>query len=105
MLQIRRGHALACTEFLKACNRLQKQRGFRLEPPLLVEQVTGIEPAYSAWEADPLPLSYTCLVLFNYNIKYARCQVPERILSKNFLSTFDNSALFFLLPKKLRKLR
>ena len=27
----------------------------------LLEQVTGIEPAYSAWEADTLPLSYTCL--------------------------------------------
>ena len=25
-----------------------------------LEQVTGIEPAYSAWEADTLPLSYTC---------------------------------------------
>ena len=27
----------------------------------VMEQVTGIEPAYSAWEADTLPLSYTCL--------------------------------------------
>ena len=27
---------------------------------LLLEQVTGIEPAYSAWEADVLPLNYTC---------------------------------------------
>ncbi len=26
-----------------------------------MEQVTGIEPAYSAWEADTLPLSYTCM--------------------------------------------
>ena len=25
-----------------------------------VEQVTGIEPACSAWEADILPLNYTC---------------------------------------------
>ena len=24
-----------------------------------VERVTGIEPAYSAWEADILPLNYT----------------------------------------------
>lgn len=27
-----------------------------------VEPVTGIEPAYSAWEADVLPLNYTGMV-------------------------------------------
>ena len=26
----------------------------------MLEQMTGIEPAYSAWEADTLPLSYIC---------------------------------------------
>lgn len=26
-----------------------------------MEQVTGIEPAYSAWEADVLPVNYTCI--------------------------------------------
>ena len=26
---------------------------------LCVERVTGIEPAFSAWEADVLPLNYT----------------------------------------------
>ena len=25
----------------------------------ILERVTGIEPAYSAWEADVLPLNYT----------------------------------------------
>ena len=25
-----------------------------------LEQVKGIEPSYSAWEADVLPLNYTC---------------------------------------------
>ena len=25
-----------------------------------LEQVTGIEPAYSAWKAEVLPLNYTC---------------------------------------------
>ncbi|MEY2939685.1 MAG: hypothetical protein RIS58_672, partial [Actinomycetota bacterium] len=25
----------------------------------VVERVTGIEPAFSAWEADVLPLNYT----------------------------------------------
>jgi hypothetical protein len=27
--------------------------------PGCVERVTGIEPAFSAWEADVLPLNYT----------------------------------------------
>jgi hypothetical protein len=27
-------------------------------PPPSVEPMTGIEPAYSAWEADVLPLNY-----------------------------------------------
>ena len=26
---------------------------------MTVERVTGIEPAFSAWEADVLPLNYT----------------------------------------------
>ncbi len=28
-------------------------------PCQFVERVTGIEPAFSAWEADVLPLNYT----------------------------------------------
>ena len=28
---------------------------------ILLEQMTGIEPAYSAWEADVLPLNYICV--------------------------------------------
>jgi hypothetical protein len=28
-------------------------------PMEVVEPVTGIEPAFSAWEADVLPLNYT----------------------------------------------
>jgi hypothetical protein len=27
--------------------------------PCSLERVTGIEPAFSAWEADVLPLNYT----------------------------------------------
>ena len=41
-----------------------KQQGPGLETPVLtwafiLERVTGIEPALSAWEADVLPLNYT----------------------------------------------
>ena len=31
--------------------------------PFLLEQMTGIEPAYSAWEADVLPLNYICMYM------------------------------------------
>ena len=31
-----------------------------------VERVTGIEPAYSAWEADILPLNYTRMAFADY---------------------------------------
>ena len=30
-------------------------------PPIL-EQVVGIEPTRSAWKADSLPLTYTCIL-------------------------------------------
>jgi hypothetical protein len=33
---------------------------------LVMEQTTGIGPAYSAWEADILPLNYVC-VCINYS--------------------------------------
>jgi hypothetical protein len=31
-------------------------------PLFIVEPMTGIEPAYSAWEADVLPLNYIGMV-------------------------------------------
>ena len=33
-------------------------------PSFLLEHVTGIGPAYSAWEANVLPLNYTCEYLY-----------------------------------------
>jgi hypothetical protein len=36
----------------KPCNQ-------RLFIQILLERATGIEPAFSAWEADVLPLNYT----------------------------------------------
>ena len=32
----------------------------------LMEQVTGIEPALSAWEAEVLPLHHTCKFIYYY---------------------------------------
>ncbi len=46
--------------------------------------MTGIEPAYSAWEADTLPLSYICI--FHEHFYYSHiprfCQSPNRIFFK-----------------------
>ena len=45
----------------------------------LLEHLTGIEPAYSAWEANVLPLNYRCMlfIVTKKNIlsikKTARC--------------------------------
>ena len=41
------------------------------KPPLsrerfVLEQMTGIEPARSAWEAEVLPLNYICMI-YNYS--------------------------------------
>ncbi len=35
-----------------------------------LEHVTGIEPAYSAWEANVLPLNYTCMLNFYTTINW-----------------------------------
>jgi hypothetical protein len=47
--------------------------GFRKRPDQrsLVERVTGIEPALSAWEADVLPLNYTRVRPTLYRIGFA----------------------------------
>ena len=37
-----------------------KKAESNFDSAFLLEQMTGIEPAYSAWEADTLPLSYIC---------------------------------------------
>ena len=34
-------------------------RTFPMSRDITMERVTGIEPAFSAWEADVLPLNYT----------------------------------------------
>lgn len=37
-----------------------------LWPFYFLEQMTGIEPASSAWEAEVLPLNYICIILLIY---------------------------------------
>ena len=38
----------------------QKKTKSGARPLLFLQQVTGIEPAWSAWEAEVLPLNYIC---------------------------------------------
>ena len=38
-----------------------------------VEQVRGVEPPYSAWEADVLPMNYTCMC-HDYSTKSVKNQ-------------------------------
>ena len=41
----------------------------------VLEQMTGIEPAYSAWEADVLPLNYICTIpRYYYSTAGDNCQ-------------------------------
>ena len=53
-----------------------------------MEQVMGIEPTRSAWEAEVLPLNYTCKGLstglsIHYSIQIPEnCQYPLRISGK-----------------------
>jgi hypothetical protein len=38
--------------------KAQVRDGHRVTWAFVLERMTGIEPAYSAWEADVLPLNY-----------------------------------------------
>ena len=38
----------------------QNEKQLRKQLLFILEQVKGIEPSCSAWEADILPLNYTC---------------------------------------------
>ena len=44
-----------------------KREEYKKKKPLMrlffLEQVRGVEPPYSAWEADVLPMNYTCVFL------------------------------------------
>ena len=44
-----------------------------------LEQVRGIEPPCSAWEADILPLNYTCMGFSLYNIPQLGVQCKGKI--------------------------
>src|SRR3989344_3566933 len=47
-----------------------------------LEQATGIEPVYLAWEANALPLCYACILLLSVRPKSER---RRRILYQRYL--------------------
>ena len=46
------------------------------------EQVMGIEPTYSAWKADVLPLNHTCIIITTRGDRIRTCDplVPNQVL-------------------------
>ena len=71
---------LSCKNRLFSISRVKKDRmakkernldclifEFQISTSVHMERMTGIEPAYSAWEADVLPLNYIrdCKPLYN----------------------------------------
>ena len=55
-----------------------------------MEQVKGIEPSCSAWEADILPLNYTCvftrfLLSIAHSFPYCKQKIAEKRPIKNFV--------------------
>ena len=62
-----------------------------------LEQVRGIEPPCSAWEADILPLNYTCIdftksafILYHIRRCFARVKKKEKGLFALDLYQWDN---------------
>lgn len=57
------------------------------------ERATGIEPAYRAWEASALPLSYARMAPEGTGLKYAIARMDSRYarspVDRNWLSTGD----------------
>lgn len=48
---------------VEPCSRAYKARALTVVLMEHMEQVTGIEPALSAWKAEVLPLDHTCMEL------------------------------------------
>ena len=64
----------------------QPKNGYLMR--FFVEQKTGIEPAFLAWEANVLPLNYFCI--FSYLISIAHYFANSKINLKNTLSFLLN---------------
>ena len=60
----------------------------------VVEQVMGIEPTLSAWEADALPLSYTCTSASSLNRL-----ATQRIVAIFYSMSSPVFFLYFLPPE------
>lgn len=60
-----------------------------------LEQVTGVEPAYAAWEAAVLPVNYTCKFHYSYYIT-SRCRFQGeiwRLFAPHLVTAFPAKSL------------
>lgn len=65
-----------------------------------LERVTGIEPAYRAWEASVLPLNYTRLMIEFYSIYCRLLKIEDkRMLSPFLLIPFQHSMLSIIFAR------
>lgn len=71
-----------CTIFDKRQFDSHKYKKLK-EKSLSFKRVKGIEPSYSAWEADVLPLNYTRKVFTLYTINADLSTMKNIILSKS----------------------
>ena len=66
-----------------------------------LEQVKGIEPSYSAWEADVLPLNYTCnsidfgIIACPVPFGKAFLQAPAKILPHATLKFYKKPCIHY----------
>ena len=70
--------------FAQRALRIRQKEKHPIGVLFLLEQMTGIEPACSAWEADALPLSYICKIALPayYSAKEGDCQSLSGIFRK-----------------------
>ena len=60
-------------------------------PSCFLEQATGIEPAYPAWEAGVLPLNYACkltIVILHYSGRFVNPYLKNTCPARRFCATF-----------------
>ena len=94
--RLRRAQAMSTSSRIR---HLLQQKSRPKRAAFLLEQVTGIEPAYSAWEADTLPLSYTCTAIISESSSIIIQNAPIVKMMGAFFQ--DIFALFFLFFRRI----
>ena len=73
----------------------------------ILERVAGIEPAYSAWKADVLPLNYTRLVHTQLNMRsnytHPRNYLGKVVVGEGFEPSKLSRQIYSLIPLATRE--